>query len=174
MRTKSVLMVIAAIFLFSAAGYCQDSRSTYALAVEAVKSKDHDLAFMYFRTLLSDPLAAKYREQALFACAEYHFLANAYSQAVSFFSRFIDEYPDSPALPFALAYLLKIAEKEGNASLAETLKKQIVSSERLILLFKDSKKSKFFSPFLRKHRVSYYIDKVEFYVDGEIFEKIPY
>jgi outer membrane protein assembly factor BamD (BamD/ComL family) len=174
MRIKAIFTVLIIALLSLTAGHCQDGQSTYALAIEAVKSKDRDLAFMYFHSLLSSASDLKYREQALFATAEYYFLVNDYSDAVTSFTKFINDYPDSSAIPFALAYLLKIAEKEDKASLAESLKSQIVTSQRLILLFKDSKKSKFQSPFCRKHRVAYYIDKVEFYVDGELFEKISY
>jgi hypothetical protein len=89
-------------------------------------------------------------------------------------SNFINDYPDSEGLSFALMYLLKAAEIRRQETLAEKLKNKIISLKRLSFLFRESKGWTYKSPLNKKYRVIYYIDKVEFYVDDKLFEKISY
>jgi hypothetical protein len=113
-------------------------------------------------------------EEALFATAEYYFLLGDFTDARPGFIKFISEYPDSKAKPFALVYLIKIAEKQAQESLAESLRKQIITSQQLVLLFRDFKESQYLSPLYRRHKAVHFIDKIEFYIDGELFAQISY
>ena len=162
------------VFLSWNPGIAQEEGQLYSLAVSAVKSGDLNTAFMHFHSFLENYPESKYREKALFAIGEYYFLIADYSDAVSAFVSFISDYPDSKARQFALGYLLKIAQIRGDESTVKSLEEKIVTLRQLTLLFSDFKEYKYRSPLLKEHRVIYYIDKVEFYVDKELFAKISY
>jgi hypothetical protein len=86
----------------------------------------------------------------------------------------VDNYPDFKGKLFALAYLYKIAESAGQEELKEKLKTEIVTFKRVSLLFRNSQKYVYRSPLLKRYKVEYYIDRVEFYLDGESFAQIPF
>jgi hypothetical protein len=174
-KIKSPRWIIAIlIILFCNAAYAQDSKEMYYKAIEAVKSKDSDSAFMYFQLLLKDYPESKYKEDALFATGEYYFAIGDYRDAKSAFLQLITDYPDSKGRLFALVYLLKMAEKQAKESLVENLENRIVTFKQQIFLFKDYKEYKYKSPFSKKYKVIYSIDKVQFYLDGELFAQISY
>ena len=133
-----------------------------------------DFAFMHFRSLLINYPDSKYAHDALFAIGEYYFIAGDYNNTIEALSNFINDYPDSEGLSFALMYLLKAAEIRRQEPLAEKLKNKIISLKRLSFLFRESKGWTYKSPLRIKYRVIYYMDKVEFYVDDKLFEKISY
>jgi len=155
-------------------GYAKEAKQIYATAVKAAQSGDLDSAFMTFLSLLKNYPESQYREDALFAIGEYYFQIGDFKDAAGTFIKFINEYPDSKAKPFVLVYLLKIAERDKLESLVKSLEKEIVTSRQLVLLFRDFKEYKYTSPLFKKHKVIHYIDKVEFYVEGQIFAKIFY
>lgn len=178
MHKRKVAMRLITILLFillsCGASYAKEEAEIYSKAVEAAKSGEINFAFMHFRSLLANYPASKYRESALFASGEYYFLLGAYRDAIQAFLGFLSDYPDSRAKPFVLMYLLKIAQRQQAGSLVKDLQQQIVTLQQLSFLFRNSKEYKYQSPLYRKHRVVYYIDKVEFYIEGELFAQIPY
>lgn len=167
---RIALLIILACLLSGTPAFCQSERQEYSAAVEFAKKGDIDFAFMHFRSLLN----TGYRQEALFAVGEYYFLKSDYTDAVSAFTDYLREFPDSSGKPFALAYLLKIEERAGRESLVQDLTKKIVTLRRMILVFKDFKEYEFKSGLNRQHKVIYYIDKVEFYINGQLFARIPY
>ena len=174
MKFKILFVIILLVLLSWNSGNAQEERQLYSMAASAVKSGDLDTAFMHFRSLLENYPESKYRENPLFAIGEYYYLIADYSDAVKTFISFISDYPDSKGRQFALAYLLKIAQIRGEESLVKSLEEKIVTLRQLTLLFSDFKEYKYRSSLLKEHRVIYYIDKVEFYVDKELFAKISY
>jgi outer membrane protein assembly factor BamD (BamD/ComL family) len=162
------------ILLFCRMGYGQDSHEIYQEGVQAARAGDLDYAFMYFQSLVKESPESKHGNDALFAMGEYYFVKGDYPDANNAFIKLINDYPDSKGEVFALAYLLKIAESRGNDDLAQNLEDKIVTSKRLVLLFKDSKEYKYKSPLNKKYKAVYYIDKVHFYLDGELFAQISY
>ena len=172
MKTKIFFTVFWLVLFCSAALLAQEEKEIYLEAVSAAKAGDMNSAFMEFRSLLADYPGSKYTADSLFASGEYYFLTGNYKEAVSAFTRFIDEYPDSKPRLFAVIYLYKIAKKQEHESLLGNLKKEIVDFQQLILLFRDFKEYKYSSPLQKKYRAVYYIDQAEFYLNGELFEKI--
>jgi outer membrane protein assembly factor BamD (BamD/ComL family) len=173
---KSYVWFIVFLCLFSMAvrpAYPGEDGELYSNARESAKSGNLNFAFMYYRQILDDFPASKYSEQALFGTGEYYFLTLNFRESASSFIKFIGDYPQSKAKPFALMYLLKIAEKEERL-LMDDFKKDIMGLKQSIFLFKDYKEHKYRSPLLRELKAVYYIDKVEFYVQGELFAKISY
>lgn len=141
---------------------------------ESEDSSELDFAFMRFRSYLEGDNGSRHREEALFAVGEYYFWKAAYHDASATFLKLLDEYPDSKSRLFVLMYLLKIAEKTQQETAMKEIRNEIISFKQLILLFKDFKKYEFESPLGKRHKAIYYIDKVEFFVDGELFAKITY
>lgn len=174
MKINRIILLLSLIFLHPARAFTQDDRQLYLAAVHEAKSGNKDFAFMHCRGLLEDYPESKYAPDAAFAIGEYYFITANYENASAALSNFIDKYPDSKGLPFALTYLLRLLQINKNEPLAEKLKNQIISLKRLSLLFQESKGYAYESPLGIKYRMMYYIDKVELYVDDKLFENIPY
>ncbi|MFH2137527.1 MAG: hypothetical protein ABII88_03330 [Candidatus Omnitrophota bacterium] len=146
----------------------------YADANSNAKNGAIEYAFMNFHSILAYSAASQYYKEALFACGEYYYLAGAYTDAEEMFIKFIQQDSDSEAFLFALAYLFKISRQDRDSRFSDELKKQIIESHQLSLLFSDFKENKYLSPLNKKYKALYFIDRVEFYIDGKIFEKIEF
>ncbi|OGX26458.1 MAG: hypothetical protein A3J51_02790 [Omnitrophica WOR_2 bacterium RIFCSPHIGHO2_02_FULL_45_21] len=171
---KILLTVLLFILLIFNYGFARDDGQIYSMAIREVKADNIDFAFMYFRSLLRNYPDSKYAHDGSFAIGEYYFIAADYKNAAEAWSNFINDYPDSKGLPFALMYLLRVAGIRQDASLLEKLRTKIIGLKQLTFLFRESKGYTYKSPLRRKYRMIYYIDKVEFYVDDKLFEKVPY
>lgn len=171
---KILLTILLFILLFFNYGFSQDDGRIYSMAIREVKADNLDFAFMYFRSLLRDYPDSKYAQDGSFAIGEYYFITANYKNAAEAFSNFINDYPDAKGLPFALIYLLRVSRLRQDEPTFEKLKDEIIGLKRLAFLFRESKGYTYKSPLRRKYRMVYYIDKVEFYLDDKLFEKIPY
>lgn len=154
----------------------QDVNLEYKLAVKAAKQGEIDFAYMHYREILRNFTQTKYHEKALFAKGEYFFYIPDYPQAKMALETYLQEYADRNPRGkiFALAYLYKIAEIQNNQEELKRLADEIVSFKQLSLVFKDHKELKFISPFQRQSNADFYIDKVEFFIEDELFIKITY
>ncbi|MFH0827190.1 MAG: outer membrane protein assembly factor BamD [Candidatus Omnitrophota bacterium] len=174
MRLK-IFILLAVLFLeCGSLALADESQRLYVSGVKAAKSKDWAFAFMSFRSLLENHPHSPHAQEALFANAEYYFLIGAFTNARPAFIRFLTEYPGSKARPFALLYLSKIAEAQRQPDLAESLDQEIITSQQLVLLFRDYKQFEYLSPLQRKHKAIHFIDRIEFYIDDELFAQISY
>ncbi len=170
-----ILFLVCFFFILSlASGYAQEAGQLYSTAVAEARSGNIHLAFMRFRTILLNYPDSKYAENALFAIGEYYSLIADYPDAIKAFTQYLNEYPDSKANVFVFMYLLKIARIQEKEKAVKDFEKKIITLKQTTFLFRESKEYKYRSPFYRKHRVVYYIDKIECYVDGELFAKISY
>jgi len=169
------MVVALAILLFGHLAYAQESpRQLYSQARRALKLKKLDFAFLHFNTIVDKHPDSKYAQKSLLAMGEYYFSTAAYYEATLTFKRFIEKYPDSAAEPFAKVYLLKIAQIEKNNKLAKDLEHQIINSQQLSLVFRDFKEHKYLSALSKDYKAVYFIDRMEFYIDEELFAKIVY
>lgn len=172
---KFLVIVILVIWLLAYPGvYVEANKQLYRQAVKAAGAGEPDAAFMNFRLFSEEFKNSKLAENTIFAMGEYYFLTSDYYDALAVFSRFIQRYPKSKARIFALAYLLEIAKKERDIELAENLAKAIISSRQVVLLFSESKETRYLSPFLKNYKAVYSIDRLEFYIDGSIFTQVSY
>jgi len=174
MKLKTLCIVSFLVVLSFNIAFALSEREIYDAAIKAVRSRNMDFAFMNFRALLIQYPQSQYTEKALFATGEYFFASGDYRDAASLFSRYITEYFDAKGYIFALAYLFKIAEKQGQANLIEKLQKEIVTFRQHSFLFRDFKAYTYRSPFAKDYKVVYYINKVEFLVDDAPFADISY
>jgi len=175
MKSKAFFFTLIFIFcLFLKSTSAAQDKKIYLDALKKARSGDLNFAFMDLSTLLERYPDSEYREETLFAVGEYYYLIRDYKDSASIFIRFINEYPQSKAKPFALVYLLKIAESQQEDEFIKGLEKYVMGIRQSIFLFKDFKEYEYVSSLLREHKAVYYIDKVEFYIQGELFAKISY
>jgi len=170
---RHLIWFIVCIWLGSV-GLVPGSFQVYSKAVKFAKAGQSDFAFMQYSKLLRNYPMSKYRDRALFATGEYYFQNFGFKQATEAFQTFIDEYPDSDERLYALAYLLNIAKKDSNESFAQSLEKQIINLQQVSFVFRDSKEIAYTSPLFQNHKAVIHIDKIEFYVEGELFAKVSY
>lgn len=173
MPKKRIFIIIFILSVFWVnAGFAQSDVSFYKTARQAVSAGDNDYAFMCFRSILKLRHESKYYKEALFATGEYYYSIGDFRSAEKAFSSFVDAYPKDEALPFAIIYLLKIGNRMQISKTAEDLKKQLVTFKQLSLLFSECKTLSFISPLNLPYKAIYFIDRIEIYINEELFEKV--
>jgi outer membrane protein assembly factor BamD (BamD/ComL family) len=169
-----IFVLIFVLLLNASFAHAEGSRKLYQSGKRSARQGDEGYAFMFFQDLLKDFPDSHYAPDALFACAEYYFQMGALTDARQLFLKFVNDYPENRSRPFALVHLAKIASSQGQEEVARSLQKEIVVSQQLVLLFREFKEFQYVSALNRKHKVVHFIDRVEFYRDGELFEQISY
>ncbi len=143
-------------------------------AVKFAKQGEYDFAFMNFRTIFDDYPASRYCLAAEFAQGEYYFLQNNLLMATDAFKNFYTKYPQHDESLIALAYLFKIAQIQKYPDVMKEYRKKIASFRQIAFIFNDKKSFKFLSGLQRQHKLVYYINKVELYVNGKLFTEVPF
>lgn len=174
MKALLYLLILISFLVFPKMGLAAEDARFYHMAIQSARAGDLDFAFMRYRNILMQYPKSRYREQALFAQGEYFYLLPQDTEARKAFERFIEEYPDAEAKLFALAYLLKIAEREGQQEMYDAYATDIVTLKQVSLVFRDFKEYEYLSPMNREHKAVFHIDTIEFIVEGELFAKISY
>jgi len=174
MKSRLMLLIILSSFFLLTLKEAYADEEDYFQAKDAVKSGYNDFAFMYFKSILENNRQSKYRQEALFATAEYYFLTSNYIDASSALENFLQDYPDSRMRPFALFYLLKISQVWEKDNLTKTIENQIKNLKRVVLVFKESEEFNFKSPLGIDHKIIYYIDRLEFYLNDKPQAQILY
>jgi len=174
MKIKIITLVFICFMLSTTNIFAQTSRSVYYRGVRAARSGKKDFAFMYFRDFLQSAPDSPLAESALFALGEYYYFSRNPSQSAQYFNRFITRYPRSKAKIFACSYLLDMARKSNRTDLAKRLEREIVTFYKLRLVFSKYKRFTYNSAFDKKYKALYYMNKVEIYIDGELFTQIVY
>lgn len=172
MKNKTILLLIFSFPAIFSLKQAFGAEEEYLLAQRCVRLQEKDCAFMNYASLLRDNPQSKYRQEALFATAEYYFLVHDYSDAITALTRFLEVYPASELKPFALIYLLKISQNYGQDRLAKDIEKQIINLRRVILSFKEAQEYGIKSPLGLNYKLIYYIDRVEFYSNGKLQAQI--
>lgn len=176
MKTKRLLLmlILAPLLLvpFADNVYSEEGANLYREGYSAARRREMDLAFMSFNALVRDYPESKFFADALFSLGEYYFSVSDYYDANRFFDVFISKYPNSKARPFACAYLIEIAKMRGEKEYIKKLQKEIITFKQIGLLFSDFKKHAYLSGFSKKYKALYFIDRVEIYIDNELFTKI--
>lgn len=143
-------------------------------AIGFAKQEEYDFAFMDFQTILDDCPNSHYCMDAAFAKGEYYFLQNNLNLASDEFKRFYTKYPHREESLIALAYLFQIAKIQKHQEDMKKYRNMAASFRQLTFIFNDNKSFKFISGFQRKHNLVYYINRVDLYVNGELFTEVPF
>jgi hypothetical protein len=143
-------------------------------AVGSAKQGEDDFAFMDFHTLLEDYPNSPHAMAAKFAQGEYFFLQNNLQMASDEFKDFYAHYPRHQESMIALIYLFKIAQIQKHPDDMKEYHNKAATFRQLTFIFNDKKSFHFLSGFQRQHRLVYYINKVELYVNGKLFTEVPF
>ena len=177
-RQRSRIIYFIVIFCiavsYSNAWAAREEKRKYSMAVKAAKTGRRDFAFMSYRALLKEFPDTKYRDNALFAQGEYYFHLPDFKKAGQFFDLLLKDYPDLEGRLFALAYRLRIAQENKETSKEEETKKEIIAFKRNSFVFEESKDYTYVSPLFTNHKVLFFIDRIEFYVEEKLFAKMDY
>lgn len=174
MKRKIIFLLLLAAIFSPGITQASDDRELYSQAVENAREGNKDFAFMYFKDIIERYPDSPYTEAAVFACGEYYYRIADYDDALRMFGQLEAASANPKETLFVLMYLFKIAEAKKEWSFLERLKKDIITFKRLSFLFRNFKEYKYRSPLFGQYRAVYYIDKVEFYIDGELFAQISY
>lgn len=142
-------------------------------AIDLVKEEEYDFAFMDFQIIHEDYPNSRYAMAAGFAKGEYYFLQNNLDMAAGAFKDFYATYPQHQEALIALAYLYQIAKVQGHTDEMKEYHRKAALFRQLTFIFNDKKFYTFLSGFRRTHKLVYYINKVELYVNGKLFTEIP-
>lgn len=151
----------------------EDAR-LFLLGKQASRQKNYDFAFMHFNSILRQYEESNYAEKALFAKGEYYFKNENFKTAKKTFGKFIEAYPQSEARDFAFMYLYAIANHDQNADLENKYRYELVSSKQLSFTFRDYQEFIHTSALNHKLLLRYYIDKIDFLIDGERVAGLAY
>ena len=143
-------------------------------AIGFAKQGAYDYAYLDFQTILENYPNSQYSLPAEFAKGEYYYLQNNLSAASDAFLHFYAKYPKHQEALAALAYLYKIAQTQQHPKDMEEYRHKAASFRQLTFIFNDIKTFKFVSGFQRKHKLLYYINKVDLYVNGKLFTEVPF
>jgi len=172
-----ILGYIAIFFLvFSLAqvSYAQEDKVLYHSGVNAALNGETDFAFVEFHSLVNGYRRSPYYKEALFGVGEYYYSIKDYANAAGSFSKFIEHYSEAASLPFAIAYLIKINKLAGTPQIIYDLKRKLIEFMQLSLLFSEFKEYTCTSALNRQYKARYFIDKIEIYIDGKLFEEIHF
>jgi outer membrane protein assembly factor BamD (BamD/ComL family) len=175
-RTNVMLfMSIALLLAGSVRAHAFTAGAAYKAARTAVRSGNLDFAFFNFKAIVQDFPKTRYYKDSLFAIGEYYFFISDFYNANRAIARYIGEFGEDPEALFAYWYLMRVAQRSGSDDpRVEHYKKQIISFKQLSLLFRDFKEFKYLSPLGRVHRAVFYIDKIEFLIDGVTIQTVSY
>jgi len=168
------IILFFCLFIFIVKTEAAEEGSLYRSALEEVKLKRPDFAFMFFNSILKSYPNSKYTPLALFAAAEYCFQKGDYYDAAMSLRRFISEYPRARAKLFALAYILEIAHMQNNQKAIDAFEKEIISFSKNSQFFKKRKIYKYKSPFSNIYKAIFFEDKIEIYFNNKLLVKISF
>jgi TolA-binding protein len=173
-KIKIIFVLIILALSLSSLVFAQEEAWLYSNAIDQFKAGNNEFAFLDLFSLVRTYPESKYLENSLFAIGEYHYADRNYADAADAFAQLLEKFPDSQSTVFAMAYLLKIAQKRNAGEITVNLEKAIATFHKLSLVFRNSKAFTYRSASLKKYKADYYIDKVEFYKDGELFAQVSY
>jgi len=155
-------------------GLTSGASQSYSKAVKFAQNGQMHFAFMHYSKILRDFPESKYRAEAMFATGEYYYQNSDFKKAAEAFLAFIEENPQSEDRLYALAYLLSLAVKGGEDLSIDDLEKQIINQQQVSLVFRNVKENTFQSPLGHEYKAVIHIDKIEFYLEGELFAKVAF
>lgn len=171
---RKFIICVIVISLAGTTAFASSQGRLYSKAVHFAKREQRDFAYMQYNQLLRDFPKTKFREQALFATGEYYYRELNLKQAKKAFEAFLEEFPESEGRIYGLAYMLGLAVEGGDETLIEDLEKKIIHQQQVSLVFRDKKEVAYLSPLHQEYKTVIHIDKIEFFVEGELFAKVSY
>ncbi|MCK4423215.1 MAG: hypothetical protein KAV18_04010, partial [Candidatus Omnitrophica bacterium] len=149
----------------------------YIEAINLCKKGKNEFGLLKFNKVIEKYPDSPWTRMSIFSAAEIYVGLNCYNDAVKLWIRYMSDYPDNKETILAKIYLVITMTRMKGASeveaeqFLEQLKKQIFSKP-VFLGFKEYKKYVYKSAVKNKYELREYVDKIEVYLNGEIFYKI--
>ena len=171
---RNIILIILASTVISSCASLTEPGTIYKIALNNVKEKNLDSAFMNFRELARDYPNSPYSRNARFAMAEYLFTKKDYYDSLREFVSIIEDFPNTSQALFAKAIVYKALSEFSSKEiegLSSKIKREFFA-QPIILVFSEYK-TKSFKTLLGSHyTIKDYVDRVEIFKDNEIFLKI--
>lgn len=158
----------------AASAFALNDRQIYRSARQYALQGWRDFAFMEYRKIIHGFPDSRHRPDALFAAAEYYYWAKDYPRAKEQFTAYLEDPRDPVKSLFATAYLYRIAGRDGNTAAVSGFIKDIITFQRQAFVFTSRKESPFVSPLGRECKAVYEIDRIQFFIEGELFAEINF
>ena len=177
-----IISLTVAVFLVCGVGgaWAQSAAELYREGVRSARAGQPDFAFASFNLLLAQEDDSAYRDKALFACGEYYYELPSYQDAWRMFTAYVNEFPAGREMPFALAYLFRLANEHARAGDLSDLRRQVIgdiqsrAEANELRDFKEFKELRLRSPMNREYRARYYVDRIEIIRQDERWEVITW
>ncbi|OGX25352.1 MAG: hypothetical protein A3D10_01570 [Omnitrophica WOR_2 bacterium RIFCSPHIGHO2_02_FULL_48_11] len=173
MKYKSLISLLLFVLLSPHAHAGEDAQR-FALGKNFAKTHQMEFAYMQFRDIVIHNVGSPFREASLFATGEYFADISNFPEAITIFTQFLKEYPDSKAKIFVLGYLYKIAQETNDTEQLEKLKTDIVTLQQVSFVFRNSKDYQYRSPTHKQYRAVVRINQITIYNGSEILAEISY
>ena len=154
--------------------HASQAGSVWQDAVEEVNQGAYDFAYMDFRTILETSPDSPYALRSQFALGEYFFIEKNLPLAAGEFKNFCSLYPHREEALIALVYLFKMAQMENKSGVMKKYRSQIASFGQHNFIFNEKKSFKFKSAFQRRYRLITSLNKVELYVNNQLFTEVSF
>lgn len=172
MNTKFVWAAVLMAAFVAMSGYAGASPDSIEQAQQAIAQDTKDVErFLSFRVKLQSDVSKKEKEKLDFSIAEYYFKIKDYSDAQRAFADYLTANPDGIGALLANVYLFKLAKLYGKEEQAAVYKKELFKNQ-FVLLFDKFKVINYKSLNHNEYTVHYFLDHIEFYLNGDVFEQI--
>lgn len=173
---RAITQITLIFCLILAIPFCEASESNKILlkARNFASNGDIDFSFMQYRSLLNSSADNESKAEALFACAEYHFLMLNKKAAIPYFQNFMKINEDNNLHLLALAYLYNLANLFPDEINKDSIREDILKFKRQSFVFQDVKETNIVSPLKQKLNIIFSISNIDFAVGGTSIAKISY
>ena len=165
-RTFKKLTVVTVIFIFCQIVFAQEYTFSY-------KGEDHAAIkkFMELRAKMQGRLRSQEKSKIEFSIAEYYYRVKSMSDAKRAFEAFAEKEKIDMSNLLANVYLIKIAQYSHQDDQIEIIKKRVFQ-DQFILLFEKYKTLKYVSSFDNEYTIQYFVDKIDIYLNGQLFHAV--
>jgi len=170
MKKKTInlsLFIILCSFI-QALSFAEENKNPFKYIEE--KEEIQEFIKLHRRAILGD-VDSKETQIARFSVGEYYFKHNQLFDSRGAFRKYANDYPPQISSFIAKIFLFKIAKLQNDIEKVEELKREIFGKS-FIILFSDYKVLEYISAFGNNYTVHYYVNKVELFLNDELFEKV--
>ncbi len=173
MKRKYSIIILVVILVIWHNGFlrAEFSDSEVKRAFKEADDSRELVKFLNWRKRLQEKIRDTERKKVNFSIAEYYFKINDIKDAKQAFQEYVNQGPVGITTLLANVYLYKLAKLADNETETGAIKKELFQ-DQFILLFDKYKTLKDKSLGDNTYEVHYFVDRIEVFCNGEIFEQI--
>ena len=169
---KKRFSIFAVIFSVVFLSHCLSLfAEEYAYKYKNINDIEDAHKFQQLRTRLNGKIRPKEKGDINFAIGEYYFRNKVFYDSRYVFAQCISENPIGINTLLAHIYLYKLAKLQDMHSEAGDIAREVLK-EQFVLLFNKYKMLKYTSLYGNEYEVRYFVDKIEVFLNGDLFEEI--